>query len=46
MIKMIIAYLLTVLIGGITIYVIENKIPEHYKIKKWWRKHIIGNDTE
>lgn len=43
---MIISYILTVLIGMIAVYVIENKVPEHYKLKKWWRKHIIGNDTK
>jgi hypothetical protein len=43
---MILSYILTVLIGIITIYVIENIIPEHYRLKKWWRKHIIGKDTE
>ena len=46
MTKIIIAYILTVLIGMTIIYIIENKVPEHYRLKKWWRRHIIGNDTK
>lgn len=27
-------------------YVIERFLPETHPIMKWWRKHIVGLDTE
>ena len=30
----------------ITIGIIESKVPENTKFKKWWRKYIISTDLE
>lgn len=46
MIDMIVAYTLTVAIIITVIHIIEIKIPESNRFKKWWRKNIIGQDIE
>jgi hypothetical protein len=44
--KLLFIYLLLVILVVIIIDVVEIYVPETTKFKKWWRKHIIGNDIE
>ena len=44
--KLFFSYLLIIILGVITISVIEKYVPENTKFKKWWRKHVISNDIE
>lgn len=46
LVSLIVSYILLFLGCSIIVYTIETKIPEHYSIKKWWRKYIIGDDME
>ena len=42
-------YIVTILVlflFSFVFHIIENKIPETHTFKKWWRKHVVGNDTE
>ena len=33
-------------IGIIFGYYVENKIPDNTRLKKWWRKNIVGIDQD
>jgi hypothetical protein len=44
--KLLFIYLLIVILGLIIINLVEKYVPEGTKFKKWWRKHVIGNNIE
>lgn len=34
------------LVGIIFGYYVENKVPDNTRLKKWWRKNIVGIDHD
>lgn len=44
--KLLFGYVLFVFLFVLVFNIVENKIPETTKFKKWWRKHIINDDVE
>lgn len=44
--KLLFGYVLIVFLFALVFNIVENKIPETTKFKKWWRKHIISDDVE
>jgi hypothetical protein len=44
--KLLLGYVVFVFLFVLTFNIVENKIPETTKFKKWWRKYIISTEYE
>jgi L-asparagine transporter-like permease len=44
--SLIMIYVVLRLLIFFSIFMVEDKVPENTKFKKWWRKHIFSNDIE
>ncbi len=38
-------FMLLTLVGILVGYYVENKVDDNKPLKKWWRKHIVGEDS-
>ena len=44
--KLLLGYVVFVFLFVLAFNIVENKIPETTKFKKWWRKYVISDDPE